>query len=391
MENTQHYFDWAATSPADSDILKAALDQSFLAWANPSSIHQAGLKAKEALEKARKKAADLLGLKENQLYFTSGGTESDHLPLLSMLTRPSKGHIILSAIEHPALREEGLTLQRKGYKVDFVNPDKKGFISPQSIVEKINAETVFISVMAVNNETGCIQPVTEIADAIIQATQGKRKPHFHTDCVQAAGKIPLDFLNHPGIDSAAFSAHKICGPRGIGLLYLAKPINSFLVGGGQESNIRSGTENLFGAIAFADCLEKYLIRDENPQSKSHFENQKVWTREFCQKLAGLKGCTIVPECRLEDDSHFSPYVVQAAFKDIPGNVMVRALDAKGFYISTGSACSAKKQSRPILAAMGVKREIQDTAVRFSFGALTTKEGMDELFEAVKEVSSVFTR
>lgn len=389
MENTAHYFDWAATSPSDEQILKNALDASLSAWANPSSIHQPGQKARELFEQARTKAARVLGVKSQQLYFTSGGTESDHLPLLSMLNRPTKGHIIISAIEHPALREQALTLQRNGWQVDMVNPDKNGFISPESIVALLNSQTVFVSVMAVNNETGCIQPVSDIAQAVADATKGKRKPHFHTDCVQAAGKIPLDFLSNPAIDSAAFSAHKICGPRGIGLLYLDKPFNSFLVGGGQEQNIRSGTENLFGAIAFADCLEKYAVTSSNKEALAHSENQKQWTRDFVKALSGLKGCTIVPEIRAEDDSHFSPFVVQAAFRDIPGNVMVRALDAKGFYISTGSACSAKKQSRPILAAMGVRRDIQDTAVRFSFGSLTTEQAMKELFEAVKEVTSVF--
>ena len=389
MEGSEHYFDWAATSPSDEEILKKALDASLCAWANPSSIHHPGQKARELFEKAREKAARVLGVKSSQLYFTSGGTESDHLPLLSMLTRPTKGHIIISAIEHPALREEAAALQRSGWKVDMVNPDKNGFISPQDIVSRLTSETVFVSVMAVNNETGCIQPVAPIAEAIAEATKGKRRPHFHTDCVQAAGKIPLDFLTNPAIDSAAFSAHKICGPRGIGLLYLAKPVNSFLVGGGQEQNIRSGTENLFGAIAFADCLEKYAITSSNPQASEHAENQKKWTRAFVEELSALKGCTIVPECRVSDDANFSPFVLQAAFRDIPGNVMVRALDAKGFYISTGSACSAKKQSRPILAAMGVRRDIQDTAVRFSFGSLTTEKAMAELLQAVKEVTSVF--
>ena len=236
------------------------------------------------------------------------------------------------------------------------------------------------------------EDIDAIADAITRASAGKRKPHFHVDCVQAAGKIPLE-ISKPGIDSAAFSAHKICGPRGTGLLYLAKPLQSFLVGGGQEQNIRSGTENVFGALAFADCLNRYYIKksDISDESRLHFESQKKWTNTFISELAAIKGCSLVPSCRTEEAfaDRFSPYVLQAAFKNIPGNVMVRALDAKGFAISTGSACSAKKQNRPILQAMGLSRDIQDTAVRFSFGPLTTEKGMQELLQAVREICGMF--
>ena len=285
-------------------------------------------------------------------------------------------------------------LKKQGFDVVSVNPDKNGFISPESIIEKLTPDTLFVTVMAVNNETGCIQPLYAIADAISEATKGKKKPHFHVDCVQAAGKIPLD-LSYRGIDSAALSAHKISGPRGIGLLYLAKPVNSFLVGGGQEQNIRSGTENLFGAVAFSKCLEKYYLNEKtlNQEAKNRFEEQKEWTLDFLKKLKTLEKCRLVPALREdfseEAQSRFSPWVLQAAFLGIPGNVMVRALDAKGFCISTGSACSAKKQSRPILAAMNASLEIQDSAVRFSFGPKTKKQAMDDLFEAIKEIVQAF--
>ena len=392
--NSEHYFDWAATAPCDEKILREALETSIQYDGNPSSQHQTGKEARKILEEARARCAGILKVRPEQVFFTSGGTESDHIPLLSVLNSPKKGRIILSAIEHPALREECALLKKQGFDVVSVNPDKNGFISPESIIEKLTPDTLFVTVMAVNNETGCIQPIYEIADAISEATKGKKKPHFHVDCVQAAGKIPLD-LSYRGIDSAALSAHKISGPRGIGLLYLAKPVNSFLVGGGQEQNIRSGTENLFGALAFSKCLEKYYLNEKNPnqEAKKRFEEQKEWTLDFLKKLKTLEKCRLVPALREdfseEAQSPFSPWVLQAAFLGIPGNVMVRALDAKGFCISTGSACSAKKQSRPILAAMNASREIQDSAVRFSFGPKTKKQAMDDLFEAIKEIVSEF--
>ena len=393
--NKEHYFDWAATGPCDKEILRESLEIAIQYDGNPSSTHKTGSEARKVFEEARESCAKSLGVKVNQVFFTSGGTESDHIPLLSVLTSPAKkGRIILSAIEHPALREECAMLKKLGYDVVSVEPDKNGFISAQSIIEKLTSDTLFVTVMAVNNETGCIQPFYEIADALTQATKGKRRPHFHVDCVQAAGKIPLD-LSYQGIDSAALSAHKISGPRGIGILYLSRPVNSFLVGGGQEQNIRSGTENLFGAVAFSKCLEKYYLNKKytSEPAKNRFEEQKEWTIDFMKKLKTLEKCQLVPALRedfsQESQSKFSPWLVQAAFMGIPGNVMVRALDAKGFCISTGSACSAKKQSRPILAAMKLSREIQDSAVRFSFGNFTTKKAMDELFEAIKEIVQAF--
>lgn len=397
---SEHYFDWAATSPEDSEILHEALDVAIKCFGNPSSTHAVGKEARAVFEEARKRAAKAIGVKPEQVFFTSGGTESDHIPLLSVLTSPQaeaknakKGRIILSAIEHPALREQCHALEHLGFEVVQVFPDKNGFISAESVVEKLTPDTLFVTVMAVNNETGCVQPIYEIADALTKASNGKKRPHFHVDCVQAAGKIPLN-LGYKGIDSAALSSHKICGPRGIGLLYLARQIKPFLVGGGQEGGVRSGTENLFGAVAFSKCLEKYYINDtEKSSAYERFLLQKKWTNDFISNLSSLKNCVLVPEIRanLDDEvqSRFSPWVLQAAFRGIPGNVMLRALDAKGFYISTGSACSSKKQSRPILAAMNASRDIQDSAVRFSFGPLTTQKAMDELFDAVKEIYNTF--
>lgn len=384
------YFDWAATSPADPEILTQALQESLEAGANPSAVHSEGQKARLSFENARALAAKVIGVKPEEVFFTSGGTESDHIPLLSLLNREAdsqgkRGSIIISGIEHPALREQTAVLKKHGFEIITVNPDKNGFISADSIAEKITSDTLYVTVMAVNNETGCIQPIYEIADKITEKTKGKRRPHFHVDCVQAAGKIPLN-LNYPGIDSTALSAHKICGPRGIGILVLKKDIKPFLTGGGQEKNIRSGTENLFGAIAFAKCLEKYYV-------PLNFEEQKTAVKNFIESLKSLPNCELVPAIRADTSDStqklFSPYVLQAAFKGIPGNVMVRALDAKGFCISTGSACSAKKQNRPILAAMNISRDIQDTAVRFSFGPLTTPDAIAKLFVAVEEVCKDF--
>ena len=378
MTEKDLYFDWAATSPADADILQDALALTLENWGNPSSAHAIGKKARTILEEARTRAAAALGLSADKLYFTSGGTESDQIPLLSVMTKPSTGTVLISSIEHPAVREQAMTMKHCGWKVLQIPSDKNGIIQPDAVTSLLTNDTMIVMVMAVNNETGAIQPIYDIADAITQECKGKRRPKFHVDCVQAAGKINLK-LSHPGIDSAAFSAHKICGPRGIGLLYSREPLEAFLRGGGQERGIRSGTENLFGAVAFSRCLERYYNKDNSAAQEM--------TCNFVKELAALKGCTIVPEGRLEKPELYSPYVVQAAFAHIPGNVMLRALDAKGICISTGSACSTKKNSRPILEAMNVSSDIRETAVRFSFGPHTTQEAVDTLLDAVKEVNN----
>ena len=376
----EHYFDWAATSPADEDILKESLEETFECWGNPSSTHAVGKKARELFEAARTRAATALGVKPETLYFTSGGTESDQIPLLAVLAKPNKGTVLVSSIEHPAIREQAEALKNCGWNVVQIPADSNGVITPEAVTSLITNDTMLICIMAVNNETGVIQPIYEIADAITKACEGKRRPKFHVDCVQAAGKISLN-LSYKGIDSTALSSHKICGPRGIGILYMKDAIEPFLRGGGQEKGLRSGTENVFGAVAFSKCLERYY----NKAKASDAER----TNNFIEKLASLPGCTIVPPSRLEKKELFSPYVVQAAFKNIPGNVMLRALDSKGFSISTGSACSAKKNKRPVLEAMHVDPKLRENAVRFSFGPHTTDKAVEELLAAVSEINAQF--
>lgn len=396
--DTERYFDWAATSKPDMDIITSAAIKAASAWGNPSSLHQAGKAAHALLEKAREKAAACLGVKKDTVYFTSGGTESDHIALLSTLMRPQKGTVLVSGIEHPAIIEEAKVLSRCGVKIVSIPPNKDGIITPAAVMERLTADTLLVCVMAVNNETGAISPINEIGAALL-STKGRRI-HFHSDCVQAAGKITL---NLEGVSSAAFSAHKICGPRGIGALYIKEGtyIEPFLRGGGQEKGMRSGTENVAGAIAFAKCLERYSINKENT-AMARYKEQCALTNEFIKQLCTIPSCTIIPETRAmaaeaasngaaskADDAanKWSPWIVQSSFMGIPGQVMLRALDAMGYSISTGSACSSHKGTRTILDAMGVKDDVSKCAVRFSFGYSTTKQAMDSLLCAIQDVVS----
>lgn len=378
----EHYFDWAATTPPDQDILKESLEITMKNWGNPSSVHQIGKNAKSVLEETRANVAKTLGVKTENIYFTSGGTESDQIPLLSVMTKPSCGTVLISSIEHPAIREQAYAMKHCGWKIKELPTDKYGIVQPQTVLDYLTDDTMLVCIMAVNNETGVIQPIYEIADALTQASKNKRRPKFHVDCVQAAGKIQLN-LSHNGIDSAAISSHKICGPRGIGILYLKDKLEPFLKGGGQEKNIRSGTENVFGAVAISKCLERYYNKDNSEFSKI--------SQDFVNQLSQLKGCTIIPQSRLEKPELFSPFVVQAAFSKIPGNVMLRALDSEGFSISTGSACSSKKNNRPVLEAMHINNDLRETSVRFSFGPHTTQKAVSELFKIVSKINSTFNR
>lgn len=388
------YFDWAATALLEEDIIREAAEIAIKHFGNPSSLHFLGSDAKNTLAQIRSDCAKILQVKSDNLFFTSGGTEANHLPLLSLLQRPAPGTIIISAIEHPAIREQAEMLKHCGWKVLHASPDAIGIVPVAAIEKLLTSDTVMVCLMAVNNETGAIQPVYQVADLLNKFAKetGKRRPKLHVDCVQAAGKIPLN-LSYPGIDSAAFSAHKIGGPRGIGILYLAQRFESFVRGGGQEQGIRSGTENIAGAWAFGKCLERHYLSEKKPDGAAYqrFLQQKTMTSNFIAQLQEIKGCSLIPAARGTEplEEIFSPWIVQAAFEGIPGEVLVRALSEKSIAISTGSACSSRKLSRPVLEAMGVSKELATNGVRFSFGPKTQQQDLDKLLEALKEIRQFF--
>ncbi|MDR3312489.1 MAG: cysteine desulfurase [Spirochaetaceae bacterium] len=407
------YFDWAATAIPDADIIAESTEIALGAFGNPSSIHRAGKFAREKLEEARERAAAACGVPSGTLFFTSGGTESDHLVILSLLRRPAATSIAVSAVEHSAVREMAESMKSRGWQVITIPCDSRGIVTAEAVLGSLENDTALVCVMAVNNETGAVQPIRAIADSLTERFAGKRRPHFHVDCVQTAGKIPLD-LGHPGIDSAAVSAHKIGGPRGSGLLYLPRQMEPFVRGGGQERGIRNGTENLAGAWAISRCLERYYLKDTSSKLEDgvkpvppenallRYQLQCQLAARFIASLMALEGCTILPACRTAGKpapgsgdfslGDFSPWILQASFAGIPGEVMVRALDERGFAISTGSACSFRRKGafRPILRAMGIDGKTAQNAVRFSFGHRTTETDMDALQGALRELRGQFS-
>jgi cysteine desulfurase len=367
------YFDWAASSPYYGV-------QTTNMYGNPSSQHSEGRAAKKALEDARQRIASVLNVPHNSLYFTSGGTESNSIALFSTLMRKSKGTVLSSLAEHASIREAMQTLEKMGKPTGNITVDSAGRVTNESLSKALEkySDARFAAIMAVNNETGAITDISSIKKTIQNA---KAPVHLHCDLVQATGKIPF-CISDTEIDSASISAHKISGPRGIGLLYLRKPLEIFYTGGGQESGIRGGTENTIAAMEFASCLEKYAntktVQDEYTRAKKRWE-------KLITSLTAIERCTLIPENRKPDDDNFSPYILQVAFKGIPGEVMARALDDLGIAVSTGSACSSSSPERPVLIAMGVEENLRIEGIRISQGQSTTDNDIELLLDGIKEV------
>ncbi|MDR2150448.1 MAG: cysteine desulfurase [Spirochaetaceae bacterium] len=370
----RHYFDWAATALPDDQSTEAA-------WGNPSSLHQEGRRAKAALEEARSRCAAVLAVPPLQLYFTSGATESNAIILYATLLRPPSLTVLYSAIEHSSIRENCARLERLGRRVAPIGVEADGRVSTAALSRALdkNPDARFITIMAVNNEIGSFMDIP----ALVRCIRGYKKApiHVHCDIVQAVGKVPVDIAGWD-IDSASLSAHKIGGPRGIGLLYLKKPLEVLYAGGGQEGRIRAGTENVAGALALARCLERHA---RIPTVKAEYEKAAQRFTALISFLRSLPRCSLIPADRQISDPRFSPYILQTAFEGLPGEVLVRALDDAGCAVSTGSACSIGEQARPVLSALHLDEHTQLEGIRISQGWSTTAEDIHALCKAIEEL------
>ena len=378
----RHYFDWAATAipclPDGDSPETASITGGRFILGNPSSRHSEGRAAKEALENARQRCAQVLGVPPETLYWTSGGTEANCIALYSNLFRPS-GRIVSSRAEHSSIIENIDTLQRMGRAAGILQVDSIGRVTSQLLEQGLKkyGDIRFAAIMAVNNETGAITDIPAIRRTLDK--YGGPPVHLHCDMVQALGKIKL---NLDECDSASMSAHKIGGPRGSGLLYLKKPLESLYSGGGQERKIRPGTENIAGAQAFALCMEQ--CASEQAINSGHAPAVKR-CGTLITALSEIERCVLIPSCRAEYSDSFSPYILQIGFKGIPGEVLVRALDDLGFAVSTGSACSSAAPDRPVLAAMGIDEETRRLGIRISQGRTTSDDDIECLIAAIKGV------
>lgn len=369
--------DWAAAAVPDT----ASPDEAV--YGNPSSLHAEGRRAREALDSARARCALVLGVPPETLYFTSGGTESNALALYSLLRRAGKGRLLYSAAEHPSVRENCHALEKLHVPASAIGVETDGRVSEASLSRALEKypDTRLVAVMGVNNETGARMDIAALGSLLrSRGAETGRPVHFHSDLVQALGKVPVD-IPAWDIDSASFSAHKLGGPRGIGLLYLRKPLQPLYSGGGQERGVRPGTENVQGALALASVLE----RRASPATV-RLEEEKAGARlqYLLARLKKIDRVSCIPADRKAGDGRFSPWILQARARGVPGEVMARVLDSLGVAISTGAACSAASKQRPVLAAMGLDQSAQLEGFRISQGWSTDTTCMDALVSGIEK-------
>ena len=350
------YFDNAATTQTQPEVIKTYTEVATKIWGNPSSLHNLGTQATRILEASRRQIAELLGKESKEIFFTSGGTEGDNWVIKGVAFEKAHlgKHIIVSAIEHPAVKESALWLKTQGFEVDLAPVNTQGFVDVSALETLIRPDTTLVSVMAVNNEIGAIQPIQEISHLLAD----KPTISFHVDAVQAIGKMPMEQYLTDRVDFASFSGHKFHSVRGVGFVYIkaGKKIAPLLTGGGQESDKRSTTENVAGIAATAKALRLTLDKAADSQ----------------KQLAAMKQILVDELSKYQDVTVFSgienfvPSILTFGIKNIRGEVIVHAFEDHQIYISTTSACSSKAgKPAGTLIAMGVPQKLAQTAVRVS--------------------------
>jgi cysteine desulfurase len=383
------YFDHSATTPVDPEVLRAMLPYLKNDFGNASSLHFWGQKARVALEKAREQVAEFLSCETKEVIFTSGATESNNLAILGFIRRARaldpkrKVHVITSAIEHPAVLEVCRELKKEEVRVTYLPVTKRGLVRVEDVKKAIRPETILISIMYVNNEVGTIQPIQGIGRFIkkINASRGKQeKIYFHTDAAQAANfcDCRVDFL---GVDMLSLSAHKIYGPKGVGVLFLREgtPILPIIFGGHQEQGIRSGTENVAGIVGLGKAVEllnqKAKVKSQNLRIKNL---QDKLVREILKKIPGviLSG----------DPVKRVPGNVSFCFKNVEGESILLMLDMEGFATSTGSACSSGSlEPSHVLSAMGISPVISHGSLRITLGKNSNEEEVSRLLKVLPDI------
>ncbi len=379
------YLDNAATTRPYDEVIETISKMNKECFANPSSQHSAGYEAEKKLTEAKETILSSIGAKSGQLVFTSGGTESNNQIFYGVLKNAikRKPHIITSAIEHPSVLEAVRDLETQGCEVTYIAPDKFGVISAEAVAETVRENTKIVSVMAVNNETGAINPIADI----VKKVKAKNPDIIvHSDCVQAMGNIKIS-VDKWGVDAVSLSAHKICGPKGVGALYIRDKVRvlPLILGGHQQKNLRSGTENVPGIVGFAKAAE---IMEKTFSEK--MMNLYAIKEELIQKLSSASGIEINNK-----GEKYSSHIASIRVKNVRSEVLLHALEAYGICISAGSACSTNKPAPShVLLAQGFDRKHIEETIRVSFGAHTDIDEVSAFCDIlVKEAAALsrFTR
>ncbi len=377
------YLDNAATTQPYISVIDAMNEINKDFYANPSSQHAAGFLAEKKLKEAKEKIMSSIGARSGELIFTSGGTESNNQIFFGVLKNAikRKPHIITSLIEHPSVLEPVKFLEELGVSVTYIKPDEKGIISADAVADAVCENTKLVSIMAVNNETGAINP---IADIVKKVKAKNPDVLVHSDCVQAMGNIALDVTKW-GVDAISLTAHKICGPRGVGALYLKSGVRvlPLILGGHQQKNLRSGTENVAGAYGFSVACDETV--------KGFCEKQEKLKKLKERIISSLNDNFIINN----EGEDYSCHIVSIRVKNVRAEVLLHALEAHGICVSAGSACSTNKPAPShVLLAQGYDRKHIEETIRVSLGIYNTEEEIDTFCQIlIKEAESLarFTR
>lgn len=358
------YFDNSATTKPYKEVVEKMTEAMMEYYGNPSSAHKLGVKANKKINECRDFIAKTINCTKNEIIFTSGGSESNNF-LVRGFVKPGH-HVITSAIEHPSVLNTFKELEKNDVEVTYLPVDENGIIDLAMLKESIKKNTVLVSVMHVNNETGVIQPIKQIGNIIKEASN---RAKFHVDAVQSFGKLHID-VQKCKIDLMSTSAHKIHGPRGIGFAYVKKGLvpDSLIKGGGQEASFRSGTENLAGIVGMTEAIK---IITQNIDD--NYEKVKALKAYFIERLSEIKDIQV--NSPLKDE--FLPYILNVSFKGVRSEVLLHMLGEGNIFVSSGSACSSKDRGfSHVLQAMKIDNKIIDGTIRFSFNANNTNEEVD---------------
>lgn len=368
--------DHASTTPMAPEVIEAMAAAFVEIFGNASSLHQPGLSARAALEEARERVAGFIGAEAGEVYFTSGGTESDNLAIrgAALANRDRGRHIITTTIEHPAVLEPCKALEKEGFEVTYLPVTREGLVEVEALEAAIREDTILISIMHANNEIGTIQPIAEAGE--IARSRGIV---FHTDAVQTVGKIPAK-VDDLGVDLLSISSHKLHGPKGVGALYIRKktPIEPIIFGGGHERGMRSGTENVPGIIGLAAASEL---------AGRNLEEEMVRISGMRDRLADYVLERVEETWVNGSRTKRLPNNLNLGFSFIEGEALLLRLDAKGIAVSTGSACSSKKTvASHVLTAIGLRPQEAHGSLRITLGRENTDEEVDRVGEAIVEVA-----
>jgi len=368
------YLDNSATPRVREEVMDEVTDVNINCYGNPSSIHRMGLKTEKRIEEARKYVAKIINAKTDEIFFTGGGTESNNIALLGHLYGiEGKNNVVTTSIEHPSVYNV-LKHFKDNVEIRYLKTDNFGRVNLEQLEDLIDENTLLVSIMHVNNELGIVQNLSEIC----KITKNKNKnTKIHVDAVQSYGKIKIDTNKIPA-DTISFSSHKIHGPKGVGGLFIRSgvKINPIIFGGGQEKNIRPGTENTPGIVGFGKACQ--LVYENFEEETTKLRNLKnLYAKRLTEEIKDTK-----INSTLSDDG--APHILNVSFKNVRGEVLVHFLEMKGVYVSTGSACSSRSKSNRILEAIQLDQDYVDGTIRISLGHFNNEDEVEYVVESIKQ-------